>query len=214
MENKFLARKAYCIVGALLILVLAMVSPFLTVVSISEKAGGLLVDVRYSGTEIFFDSEGLTFLWMYGFAFSAIFSVISVFASDVNVKEKKLETAIAILLFSSFLFFCNGLIEMDLARESFSEENVSVTIRTATWVPLILVSLIAVGYFICKYLINREKANTKGFNKFSFYLADKKEEVKNEPTIVEMLVKYKELLDNGIITEDEYYSIKEKILKD
>ena len=65
----------------------------------------------------------------------------------------------------------------------------------------------------CFQFINKYRA--KKPIKFNFKVVEKKEETTaSTPTIVDSLIKYKELLDSGIITEEEYASIKEKILND
>ena len=206
-------KKTYCIVGALIIIMLAIISPLLEMVTISGKMSSS-VDLRYSirGIDSFFNGD--VSAWMPGFAFSVIFAIISLLATDVNVMEKRLETAMAIYLFSAFLYLCNAIVGVDVVWNELTDNN-GVKVFTMTWIPLVLAVFTVIGYIICKAKTNNENSETKKPIKFNFNVVEKKEETTaSTPTIVDSLIKYKELLDSGIITEEEYVSIKEKILND
>ncbi len=213
MERKLMLKKVCCIIGALLIIVLAMVSPFFKVISVSEKGGGINVDLSYNGLDLFFEDSSVLaqgLIWMLGFAFSVIYAIISLLSSDANVKEKRLEVAIALFVISAFLYLCQGIVEIEFVSENLDND---VMVMTMAWFPLVFALLVGISYIISKALINRENVREKSYNRFGYNAIENKEDTnKSEPTVVETLVKYKELMDNGIITEEEYASIKEKIL--
>lgn len=86
---------------------------------------------------------------------------------------------------------------------------------TFAYIPLIIASLIFAGYVICTIMIkdsvtdtqsNDHKTQENGQNTNSGSLADKKQ-------VAEMLKTYKDLLDTGVITQEEFDREKEKLLK-
>ena len=86
---------------------------------------------------------------------------------------------------------------------------------TFAYIPLIIASLIFAGYVICTIMIkdsatdtqsNVHKTQENGQNTNSGSLADKKQ-------VAEMLKTYKDLLDTGVITQEEFDREKEKLLK-
>lgn len=86
---------------------------------------------------------------------------------------------------------------------------------TFTYISFIIACLIFICYIICKIAINdgttnaqlnihEEQKNTQNINSCS--LAEKKQ-------VAEMLKTYKDLLDTGVITQEEFDREKEKLLK-
>lgn len=83
-----------------------------------------------------------------------------------------------------------------------------------TWLPLVFAVLSVIGYIVFFGVLGRTKKTITPQNKFALKTVDKKEETTaSESNIVEALIKYKELVDKGIITEEEFNSIKENLLK-
>ena len=86
---------------------------------------------------------------------------------------------------------------------------------TFAYIPLIIACLIFIGYAICTIMIkdsaadaqsNVHKAKENEQNANSNSLSDKKQ-------VAEMLKAYKDLLDTGVITQEEFDREKEKLLK-
>ena len=86
---------------------------------------------------------------------------------------------------------------------------------TFAYIPLIIACLIFAGYVICTIMIkdssadaqsNVRKTQENEQNANSNSLADKKQ-------VAEMLKTYKDLLDTGVITQEEFDREKEKLLK-
>lgn len=209
MDNKLILRKVTSIICAALVVVVALVSPFLNVVSISEKFGGVTETAKISGIDLYFGEFFVVNIWMCCFAVAVIFAVVSLFSTDIDVKEKRLEIAIAVLLFGSFLYLCAGIQAVEAELEDI---NGQFNVYTMTWLSLVLTCLILIGYSISKIMSNKKERSVNPYAKFNLGTIKNQEEDKVEPTVVETLVKYKELVDNGVITEEEYASIKEKIL--
>ncbi len=106
-------------------------------------------------------------------------------------------------------------------------DKVYVSVYTLSYIPFILVVVIFVIYFLINKVLsskneqrsetskkqtvdNVEVTDNKGTQNKEYLKQDKLYEVKNS---VEVIKTYKELLDNGAITQQEYDEIKNNILK-
>lgn len=79
---------------------------------------------------------------------------------------------------------------------------------TLSYVALILSILFTTAYFVCKKVIKEDAT----FRKKSKESAEHKREVRQEADSVDLLVKYKKLLDEGVITQDEFDEKKKELL--
>lgn len=79
---------------------------------------------------------------------------------------------------------------------------------TLSYVALIISVLFTTAYFVCKKVI-KEDATLRKKSKES---AEHKREVRQEADSVDLLVKYKKLLDEGVITQDEFDEKKKDLL--
>ncbi len=83
---------------------------------------------------------------------------------------------------------------------------------TRSYFSLIILSVLAVGYFVCRTFIkekNNSEINTASEREMKSTVVDK---LQQEVAMIEVIRKYKELLDNDVISAADYVYIKSKLL--
>ena len=111
-------------------------------------------------------------------------------------------------LFNVVFYMIEGLIFKSMVLDSYSTA-MEEYFTTACFVPLILVAVLVCGYIAVEKFIPVSSdvvVETKSEGKAS------KVNLDNELTTAESLKKYKELLDAGVITQEEFETKKKQIL--
>lgn len=185
-------KSILCFVVACLVLVLSSCLPLFNFFSYTKKSGFTTTSVEMSGLDYLMGYSVLEAPWLITACIAAIYSLLAIFSSDAEKKEKRLEVAIALLFVGVLTFALTGKAILD-------DMELEIEIRNGSWVPMVIGGLITVGYSIIKFVL--ENARVK----------DKEEKAEDEDDL-QKLVKYKELLDNGLITQEDYDNMKNKLI--
>ncbi|MBR1890934.1 MAG: SHOCT domain-containing protein [Clostridia bacterium] len=108
-------------------------------------------------------------------------------------------------LIFSVVYMVLGIIYSNIFRTAYNYPySKSFIVYTKAWIPFVLCLIIYVTYFILKGIL-KDKAT----------VVDEivKDASSDENHEIETLIKYKDLLDKGIITEEEFAKKKRKILQ-
>lgn len=116
--------------------------------------------------------------------------------SKITLIEKILVIINVVL---SVVYMINGF----CAKDTIADGNFygTVEIKTFAYIPLIIVAIFAVAYFVMAFFVKKD---------FSITIKSKKNGAISN---AEELLKYKQLLDNGIITQEEFDVKKNELLK-
>ena len=94
-------------------------------------------------------------------------------------------------------------------------------IKTLAWIPFLVVSVSVAVYFVLEYLVKetpivQKKKDAMIYEKFSFGEQETENRkdfmVVTEENNTQMLLKYKQLLDEGVITKEEFDRKKQQLL--
>ena len=111
-------------------------------------------------------------------------------------------------VFFSAIYMVLGIVYLNIYKGSFSSTSDYGYMQTQTytkaWIPFVLCLTIYVAYFVLKRVLKDDLIIGGKSAENS-----KKDEIKD----IDALIKYKELLDKGIITEEEFAEKKRKILQ-
>lgn len=136
-----------------------------------------------------------------------IFAVIILFAATLSFFKKEWEEFIGLAKITNviscilaFVYMINGTIAVSEAESSGSS---FYKVTTAAFVPLIFIVIFTASFFAVKALMN---------DSFSFKKAEKKAEQSTAVNAADELLKYKNLLDQNAITEEEYEKKKNQLL--
>lgn len=96
----------------------------------------------------------------------------------------------------SLIYMINGL----NAKSTIEEQSTMYVVSTLAFVPFIIVAIFAIAYFMVSFVV-----------KENFALSAKAAK-SNTVSAADELVKYKQLLDSGAITQDDYEAKKKELL--
>lgn len=144
-----------------------------------------------------------------------VISVVSffIFSAQTN-KTCCMALNIASLAFL-FLYLLEGVIFNSIYNgvgayiEGVSFDEYASDPSTSSYIPFIIGCIIMAGYFVCTFIINDNFA----LPNVSKVRQTKSWRAQDYEVVADTLKKYKELLDSGIITQEEFYLKKQEILK-
>lgn len=147
------------------------------------------------------------------FAYLQLFlslGIITIGIIGSSIKNGKLEKAAYILMIVGVSFSAWYMIEGILYSAIYHKYNGSET-STGTWLAFLLCALSFTAYILCKYLIKDDYAlptdhTNNNLNK------SQTPTTKSLMTNISLLKQYKELLGNGIITQEEFDEKKKELI--
>ena len=122
----------------------------------------------------------------------------------------KLEKVLVILcIVFSFWYLIEGVVYSAIAKgefDTFYSGNTWYTVKCTTYayLPFIFMALLVGGYYSTSYFANKQVETC--------VVGKKKTNVKNDMQKLELLKQYKVMLDNNIITQEEFEEKKKEIL--
>ena len=232
-------HKCKQIVFSILVALLAVLSPLFTMLKTEVTISGVTVSsealsgykTSHLGGPL---GSSLMTAWGVGYAISFVQSIRALFENNVEVTKKQLNFAVACLLYSSILYFIHGIVAMKILAGT-EGENVKIT-TYAPWV--FATSLLVVLSYLIMEIVNGDflpservvkkqtVPNSLEIVEHNPYLKSLEKEKHNIDLNsqkdknsnlnfdwLESLPKYKEMMDNGILTPEEYNLIKRQIVK-
>ncbi len=227
------------IIFCILVALLAVLSPLFTMLktevttfstSTSESVGGY--KTLHLGGSL---GSSLMTAWGVGYAISFVQAIRALLEKNVEVSKKQLNFAVACLIYSSILYFIHGIVAMNILAGTESE---NVEIKTyAPWAFVlsllvgllyIIVEIVNDDFLPSKEVVKKQSTlNQLQIEEHNPYLKALKTEKQNTDLnaqenkkesnfnleLLEHLAKYKEMMDNGILSLEEYNLMKEQIMK-
>lgn len=141
--------------------------------------------------------------------FGAIGGVLSLSGLLCSAKNaKRLCTfAVSVAMFFSFFYSLLGIVYAEAVEVIISEEELSVSVSTYSYFSFVAVLVAGVLYFVtAPNFATAPKTDKVAKSSQSQILEEK------ELKTVEVLLRYKELFDRGVITEQEYENKKRALL--
>ena len=135
--------------------------------------------------------------------FGAIGGVLSLSGLLCSAKNAKLlcTIAVSVALVFSLIYTILGIVYAEAVEVIISEEELSVSVSTYSYLSFVAVLVAGALYFV-----TAPKADKVAESLQSQVLEEK------ELKTVEVLLRYKELFDKGVITEQEYENKKRELL--
>lgn len=141
--------------------------------------------------------------------FGAIGVVLSLSGLLCSVKNAKLlcTIAVSVALVFSLIYTILGIVYAEAVEVIISEEELSVSVSTYSYLSFVAVLVAGVLYFVtAPNFATAPKTDKVAKSSQSQILEEK------ELKTVEVLLRYKELFDRGVITEQEYENKKRALL--
>lgn len=146
--------------------------------------------------------------------FAGIVAVgLTVYGFIANARNKTTKVKIAVIiitLIASVIYMVEGLAFSPIAEEAHRYNK--LTFCTMAYIPFIIVSISAIACILCDIFIPVNDGKTKLDNKNGF-VGKVDNGVDEMSGRIELLKKYKQLFDEGVITQEEFEEQKNKLLK-
>lgn len=123
-----------------------------------------------------------------------VYGVMFAKKSEKFLLMEKIFVIVNVIL--TLVYMINGL----SAKSSIEEQSTLYIAQTAAFIPFILVAIFAAAYFIVVFKVKEIRFGAQKATKGS------------EVSAADELVKYKKLLDDGVITQEEYDIKKKELL--
>ena len=140
---------------------------------------------------------------------SAIALSIVFFFVAPSKEDRALYPILFVSLGSMFLYMLEGIIYKNIYCEIMGYKESYFT--TDTYIPFIIGALATVGFFVVSKVVRSKKAEEAPKKEQQAYTANSQNFVSEERG-VDLIKKYKELLDAGVITQEEFDAKKKEIL--
>ena len=161
------------------------------------------------------DNEFIIAILLLGFfAYLQLFlslAIITIGIIEFFIKNEKLDKTAFILMIAgislSFWYMIEGIIYSTMYQSMVWKTTAS----TSTWIAFLLCALSFIAYILCKYLIKEEYIlpadhPNSNLNKNNTAM------VRNSINNITLLKQYKELLDEGVITQEEFDEKKKTLI--
>lgn len=162
-------------------------------------------DIITLANELFYDvgASSIKIICLLCVVFGAIGVVLSLSGLLCSVKNAKLlcTIAVSVALVFSLIYTILGIVYAEAVEVIISEEELSVSVSTYSYFSFVAVLVAGALYFV-----TAPKADKVAESLQSQVLEEK------ELKTVEVLLRYKELFDKGVITEQEYENKKRELL--
>lgn len=162
-------------------------------------------DIITLANELFYDvgASSIKIICLLCVVFGAIGVVLSLSGLLCSVKNAKLlcTIAVSVALVFSLIYTILGIVYAEAVEVIISEEELSVSVSTYSYFSFVAVLVAGVLYFV-----TAPKTDKVAKSSQSQILEEK------ELKTVEVLLRYKELFDRGVITEQEYENKKRALL--
>lgn len=162
-------------------------------------------DIITLANELFYDvgASSIKIICLLCVVFGAIGVVLSLSGLLCSVKNAKLlcTIAVSVALVFSLIYTILGIVYAEAVEVIISEEELSVSVSTYSYFSFVAVLVAGALYFV-----TAPKADKVAKSSQSQILEEK------ELKTVEVLLRYKELFDKGVITEQEYENKKRALL--
>jgi len=162
-------------------------------------------DIITLANELFYDvgASSIKIICLLCVVFGAIGVVLSLSGLLCSVKNAKLlcTIAVSVALVFSLIYTILGIVYAEAVEVIISEEELSVSVSTYSYFSFVAVLVAGALYFV-----TAPKADKVAESLQSQVLEEK------ELKTVEVLLRYKELFDKGVITEQEYENKKRALL--
>ena len=197
--------------GVILVAILTMA---FNVVSVKVNGESYSEEISINGYQVlvglttaeYFDTGFLGVGLAIMMVLSIVIAVKAILGQDESF-DKNLATAIACVVAFTVVYMCVGVSTVSSLGDQLAPltDTARVIVMTGAVIPFVFSTSIAVAYVLIKKLVfEREKT-------------EKVVEAKQKPTayedVTESILKYKELMDAGVITEEEFSAIKKDLLK-
>ena len=224
------------------IMLLAVLTMLFNVVSIKVSSSGLKEEISVNGyqaligsSEVASEMAGATLIVL-GLSIIMVMCLIITFSAIMTNNEDEMRSktakAFGCLLTMDLVYMVIGLVIYGHVKDMMGDS--AATISTGAVWPFILSLLVASGYFVLgKLLFNKPEGARPARpsapryeepryeqpryeaprNEAPRYEQPQKEPAKSVEDTTATLIKYKELLDAGVITEEEFSAIKAELLK-
>lgn len=162
--------------------------------------------------------------------FFAIMAIVLVVFNFMSANKTKIYDiiVIAVSLFITIIYFIEGFIlKSALVKEMSSQygSTYGAFLKTTCFVPFIICVVLMIAYIVVAEIFNRQIANQKtkkvvetneakqdSKNEENLQKEKNKTEVNNEEDKIALVLKYKELLDANIISQEDFDAKKKQIL--
>lgn len=162
-------------------------------------------DIITLANELFYDvgASSIKIICLLCVVFGAIGVVLSLSGLLCSVKNAKLlcTIAVSVALVFSLIYTILGIVYAEAVEVIISEEELSVSVSTYSYFSFVAVLVAGALYFV-----TAPKTDKVAKSSQSQILEEK------ELKTVEVLLRYKELFDKGVITEQEYENKKRALL--
>ena len=168
-------------------------------------------DIITLANELFYDvgASSIKIICLLCVVFGAIGVVLSLSGLLCSVKNAKLlcTIAVSVALVFSLIYTILGIVYAEAVEVIISEEELSVSVSTYSYFSFVAVLVAGVLYFVtAPNFATAPKTDKVAKSSQSQILEEK------ELKTVEVLLRYKELFDRGVITEQEYENKKRTLL--
>ena len=226
-----MTKQTKSLIKKLILLILAVMTPltlFFPLIKASDDTATLsyngfsFLDFAYfkgGGISDFATFAGISTIFQLLFSFISIIIAIRLFAS--TTQRTKGAGIITFALIVSILYFIEGIIlrQTMISKLILNETYIEQYIKTMCYIPLIIQVVLSIFYYIILNYATVIEVDDKNSTATKTTITPiippntttitKKESDLNK---IELLKKYKELLDSGIITQEEFDEKKEKLL--
>lgn len=143
--------------------------------------------------------------------FCSVYAVLGAIETDLKKKAQKTEKALALLFVASISFFVCGIYVGDYAEK----QGWTVTNGSHAIVAAAVTLAIVAAYFVLKRVLSEkeeENAQIVSEDGQTVVKIKKGNRIKSLSKSTKIILKYKKLLDNEAINEEEYEKVKETLL--
>ncbi|MDE5601981.1 MAG: SHOCT domain-containing protein [Clostridia bacterium] len=134
-------------------------------------------------------------------------TVLAIFLFNKNATNVVCKVTVILGIVFSLLYLLRGwAYHLSYDNTSWDKTSVSIVVETASHVPFIIIGLLSIAYAFCAHLVPEKEIKLRRPTKEVLTPA------MVEQQKMDTLRKYKELFDNGVISEEEFISIKRKLL--
>ena len=200
--------------------IITMILFILTVVFAFLALAFKLYDIEMSflGTSVQSDGNGFSVIseypelleeigaWLGGYSILVIAIVIAEIVVYAVTRKKNAEKMLLIekiLVVTNVILTLIYMINGFNAKQTIEEQSSYYQVTTSAMIPFIIVVVLAAAYFAVTFFVKEN---------FSLSSLKQKTAKTSEMTTADELAKYKNLLDEGAITQDEYDAKKKELL--
>ena len=134
-------------------------------------------------------------------------TVLAIFLFNKNATNALCNVTVILGIVFSLLYLLRGwTYHLSYENTSWNKTSVSIVVETASHIPFIIIGLLSIAYAFCAHLVPEKEIKIRRTPKEVITPA------MVEQQKMDTLRKYKELFDNGVISQEEFISIKRKLL--